>query len=156
MSPEALSNPALATDAVGHTGRRRRSARAISRRQSFFEWTALSFLLAGPLVGAVLFGAVRVWSIGPLLMLAWVGIALFLARPLLRPEWRRLSIPPGGLLWLGFLLYSAVVIPFSSVPYESRIELLKVGGVSSVFAPGPRGLTRKSTAESLLSVAPTL
>ena len=72
--------------------------------RSVYEWSALALLLAGPLLGPVLFGAVRMWSIGPLLMMAFVGMALFLGRPLWRPDLRLLSIPPGGLLALGFFI----------------------------------------------------
>ncbi|MBU1692959.1 MAG: O-antigen ligase family protein [Verrucomicrobia bacterium] len=133
MCPEALSSQAVFQDDRRGEYRRRRTALPISRRQSLYEWTALTLLLAGPLVGPVLFGTVRVWSIGPLLMMAWIGIALHLARPLLRPDLRLLHIPPGGILWLGFFLYSAILIPFSSVPYEARIELLKVGGYVGAY-----------------------
>lgn len=133
MCPEARSDPSAFQDDGGGERRRRRTALPISRRQSLYEWTALAFLMAGPLLGAVLFGAVRLWSIGPLLMLAWLGIALFLARPLLRPELQLLQAPPGGLVWLLFFLYSVAAIPFSAVPYEARIEMLKVGGYVGAY-----------------------
>ncbi|HSA18906.1 MAG TPA: hypothetical protein P5327_11045, partial [Kiritimatiellia bacterium] len=98
MCPAARSDQSVFPDDGRGERRRHRSALPISRRQSLYEWTALALLLAGPLVGAVLFGAVRLWSIGPLLLLAWLGIALFLARPLLRPELQLLQVPPGGAL----------------------------------------------------------
>ncbi len=133
MCPEARSDRVPFRDDGGGERRRRRTALPISRRQSLYEWTALAFLMAGPLLGAVLFGAVRLWSIGPLLMLAWLGIALFLARPLLRPELQLLQVPPGGVMGILFFLYSLAILPFSAVPYEARIEMLKVGGYVGAY-----------------------
>lgn len=37
------------------------------------------------------------------------------------------SIPPGGILLLLFWLYSAIMIPFSVIPYEAKISTLRFG-----------------------------
>lgn len=105
----------------------------ISGRRAFYEWAALALLLAGPLIGPVLFGAVRTWSVGPLMLMAWAGIAMCLFRPLLRPELRVLQIPAGGLPALAFLAYSALLIPGAAVPYEARMEMLRIGSYVGAY-----------------------
>lgn len=153
MCPAARSDLSAFPDDGRGERRRHRSALPISRRQSLYEWTALALLLAGPLVGAMLFGAVRLWSIGPLLLLAWLGVALFLARPLLRPELQLLQVPPGGILWLLLFLFSAALVPFAKVPYEARIEMLKVGGYVGAYWAWTELASRRSRWRILIGLA---
>lgn len=113
--------------------RRRRHAVPISLRREVYDWTALSLLLAAPLVGPFLFGAVRPWSVYPLMFLGFLGAAMCFARPLLAPDLRRLQPPPGGVAWLVFLVYAAVRLPWAAVPYEARIEVLRVGSAVAAY-----------------------
>ena len=83
-------------------------------------------MLTAPAVGVFLFGAVRLWSIGPLMFLSFIGAAMCFARPLAVPEQRTLRVPIGGWIWILLLAYGALVSFRSAVPYESTIELLKV------------------------------
>ena len=106
--------------------RRRHAAPIISRGRAVFEWAAMLLMLAAPAVGVFLFGAVRLWSIGPLMFLSFIGAAMCFARPLAVPEQRTLRIPIGGWIWILLLAYGALVSFRSAVPYESTIELLKV------------------------------
>ena len=121
MSPEAPS------DLGGPVKRRRRMALPISRRRALFEWLALAFLLSGPLLGSILFGAVRVWSAGPLMVLVWLALAFYAGRALFNEETRRLTIPPGGLIWLLVWVFLGLHIRVASIPYEARWEWLKAG-----------------------------
>jgi O-antigen ligase len=51
-------------------------------------------------------------------------------------------IPPGGILLLLFLLYSAVMIPFSVLPYEAKISTLRVGCYIAVYFAAANILSR--------------
>lgn len=107
--------------------RRRRHAQPVSVRRSLYEWSAMALLLSASTVGVVLFGAVRNWSAGSLMVLVFLGGFLFLLRPFLDRDLSELRIPPGGLLSLMFLLYAGILMPLASVPYEAKVELLKIG-----------------------------
>ncbi len=91
-------------------------------------------MLLGPaLVGIFFFGAVRLWSIGPLMFLVYLGVALFFLRPFFSADLRQLQVPPGGIAWLFFFAYGLAAIPFAAVPYEARIEWLKVGSCLGAY-----------------------
>lgn len=110
-------------------GRRRgRRIAPISTRRAACEWVAIALLLAAPAIGVYLFGAVRLWSICPLMFLSFVGAAICFARPLFVPELRKLQAPPGGWGLLLFLAYGIVMMSRSLVPYDSKIELVKIAG----------------------------
>ncbi len=113
--------------------RRRRHARPISIRRSIYEWTAMALLLAGSTLGVILFGAVRNWSAGVLMALVFPGIALFLIRPFLDRELMEIRTPVSGLLLLIFFLYAVLVTPFAAVPYEARVELLKIASYIGAY-----------------------
>ena len=123
--------------------RRRSVAQPISLRHSLYDWTAILLLLMAPAVGIFLFGAVRLWSIGPLLILSGLGTALFFLRPCLDGDALPIRIPPGGLFWLLFLVYSAVMISQAAVPYDARIEVLKIGSYLGAYWAWTELLTRK-------------
>lgn len=63
---------------------------------------------------------------GGVLVFVFLGAALFFLRPLLDRQLSELRIPPGGGLFLLMLLYAGMSIPFASVPYEAKIECLKL------------------------------
>ncbi|MBU0677265.1 MAG: O-antigen ligase family protein [Verrucomicrobia bacterium] len=113
--------------------RKRRLIISISTRRSVYEWTAISFLLALPLIGMGILGAVRLWISGPLLVLCFLGVALFFLRPLLTGDRQTLKIPPGGIAWVVFLLYGLALIPLSRVPYDARIEMLYVASYVGAY-----------------------
>lgn len=106
--------------------RRRRHAAPISLRRSVYDGFAMALLLAAVLLGPVLFGAVRMWSFGPLMILTFLGVALFCLRPFLAADLRRVQVPPGGLAWILFLVYGLCLMPRAAVPYEARMELLRL------------------------------
>ncbi len=93
----------------------------------------MSFLLSASTVGVILFGAVRNWSAGSLMVLVYLGAFLFFLRPFLDRNLSDLRIPPGGLVALLFLAYAALLIPVASVPYEARIEWLKIGSYIAAY-----------------------
>ncbi len=93
----------------------------------------VALLLPASVVGFFLFGAVRLWSIGPLMFLVYAGVLLFCLRPFLSSELRQLQSPPGGVLWMVFILYGACVAPWAAVPYDARIELLKLGSLVGAY-----------------------
>lgn len=84
-------------------------------------------LSCSAIFGVLFFGASRIWAIGPLCALVYLGMALFAARPLFGREYHALLIPPGGVLLLLFWGYLLVRIPFSAVPYTARLDWLQVG-----------------------------
>ncbi len=90
-------------------------------------------LLLPATVGIVLFGAVRPWSMGSILVFVFIGIALYLLRPILNQHVSELRIPPGGLLFLVMMLYTALSMPIASVPYEARIALLKLASYVGAY-----------------------
>ncbi len=114
------------TEGFTEVRQRRRHAVPISRRRQLYEWFVILLLLLSPLAGIFLFGAVRFWSFGPLMVLAFVAMAFFFLRPFFDSELRALQVPPGGVVWFGFILYAVCVWPSSVVPYEAKIELLKI------------------------------
>lgn len=113
--------------------RRRRHAVPISVRRSVFDWVAISLLLLPSLVGIYLFGAVRLWSICPLMFALSIGLVLFFLRPFFGADLRQIQVPPGGVLWLLALAYVAVMIPRGSVPYDGRIEMLKIASYIGAY-----------------------
>jgi O-antigen ligase/Flp pilus assembly protein TadD len=84
----------------------------------------MCLLMTPALAGPVIFGAVRIWSIVPLLVLFLAGAAWTALR--FATGSRRLPdalvIPPGGLWWGPLLAYLAVRIPFSVSPQTAVFE----------------------------------
>jgi len=99
----------------------------ISVRRSVYDWTVIILLLAASTVGPFLFGAVRLWSICPLMLLVFLAGLMFFARPLVAADLRRLQPPPGAWLWFLFLAYGLVTIPRSASPFDATVEMLKMG-----------------------------
>ncbi len=85
----------------------------------------MALMLLPSLVGMFLFGAVRMWSVGPLMFLSGLGLFLASLRPFFNGNLLRFQLPPGALLWALFGLYALARIPFSASPYDARLELLK-------------------------------
>ena len=113
--------------------RRRRHAVPISVRRSVLDWVAITLLLLPSLVGIYLFGAVRLWSICPLMFASSIGLALFFLRPFFGADLRAIQVPPGGVLWLFVFAYVAAMVPRGSVPYDGRIEILKLASYIGAY-----------------------
>ncbi len=123
----------MRVDSPVRARRRQRSRDPLSRRRTIYEWSSILLLMLPATVGIILFGAVRNWSAGFLMVLTFLGIALFLIRPLLNRDISELRIPPGGILFGGFLVYALALIPFSSVPYETKVECLKLASYMGAY-----------------------
>ncbi|OGV43756.1 MAG: hypothetical protein A2X46_08670 [Lentisphaerae bacterium GWF2_57_35] len=84
-------------------------------------------MLAPAAVGIYLFGAVRMWSIGPLMILSFTGLFLVAIRPLFNEDLSRWAFSPGTIGWMLFWIYGWLLMPFAEAPYDARIELIKMG-----------------------------
>lgn len=123
------------SETVLHEGvrRRRHHAAPVSGRRAAYDGACVALLLAPSLLGIFLFGAVRLWSVGPLMFLAFCGVALFFLRPFFSAELRQLQVPPGGLAGLALLAYVLLTVPRAEVPYEARIEGLKLASYVGAY-----------------------
>ncbi|MCS6771655.1 MAG: O-antigen ligase family protein [Kiritimatiellae bacterium] len=104
--------------------RRRRSP--LPRSRSIYEWAALALVGLCPIAGIWLYGAIPLWAYGPMMALAFVGCALYWARPLFFDRAEPAQCPPafGGLAL--FLAYGALLILRSEARYEAFLEMLKL------------------------------
>ena len=93
----------------------------------------MGLLLSASTFGVLLFGAVRNWSAGSLMVLVFLGAFLFFLRPFLDRDLSELCIPPGGLLFLLMPAYTALLLLQAPIPHEARIELLKVGSYAAAY-----------------------
>lgn len=109
------------------TPEHRSRSRRVPRGASAVEWTALILVSVPALLGPVLFGGVRFWSVAPLMLCAYLGFLLFVLRPVLFRAEIPLSIPPGSVPALVFLGFVACTVPFAVAPYEAILRLLMMG-----------------------------
>lgn len=112
---------------------RRRAGPRLPVALAWYDLIIMVLALLAPLAGMVCFGAVRLWSIGPLTVALLLAAALLVARPLVF----RGEFPvrwPVGLTWfLPFLLYTLIQIPFAAVPYEAWLKaLMLVSGAAAL------------------------
>jgi O-antigen ligase len=91
-----------------------------------YDWLIMGLLLLACTVGVILFGAVRLWSAGSLMVVVFMGAGLFLLRPYLQSNPVTLSLPPGTIPFALFLGYATALIPLAAVPFEAKIEALKI------------------------------
>jgi O-antigen ligase/Flp pilus assembly protein TadD len=108
------------------TDERRRVVLPRRRPVAVYEWTALALTFVSFAAGAVAFGAVRMWSIGPLSTLVFLGgVLVFLRAPVFRAgaPW---SIPPGAAWMIPFLAYALFTISRAAVPYEAGLQMLMI------------------------------
>ncbi len=101
--------------------------------RAVYEWLCIILLFSGAAIGPIAFGAVRLWSFGGLAFICGVGslLTFLLAFRSERSNW--LIVPPGGFVWLIFLLYVLIRIPFSPIVYEARIEFLKMASLFAAY-----------------------
>ncbi len=92
-----------------------------------YELTALWLAVLPALLGPVLFGAVRLWSILPLCIAAWLSFLLLVLRPFIFGAEVPWSEPPGTLTGLVFLVYVVARIPGAVAPYEAMLRALMIG-----------------------------
>ena len=108
------------------------------------------FLLFGIAIASFLFygvvGADKTWLLAPAFVLnfALVTIALFRRVREQRTENRErisevrgqssvISLPSSGLLWILFIAFGVFVISKATVPFESKLVTLFIGGVVGAF-----------------------
>jgi len=83
---------------------------------------ACVFLSVG--LGMVLFGAVRIYEIGPLATLVFVGLAIYGLRLLRAPDAEAPPLPPALAAMLPFLLYAGILSQFKVPTYPAREKFL--------------------------------
>lgn len=113
---------------------------------SLYEGTALFLAFLAPGLGILLFGGVRLWSIGPLMILVFLAFLLYGVRDrVFRDAVFPLRIPPGGLVALAFVGYALLRIPFALVPYEAALQFLMIlsAVVSYYLWTGMAGVGRR-------------
>ncbi|MBN1269146.1 MAG: O-antigen ligase family protein [Kiritimatiellae bacterium] len=93
----------------------------------------IALLGAASFLGIGYFGGVGMEFGGLLMAAVFAGSALCFTRPLLAAELRRLQVPPGGWAALCMAVFGLAMIPFSKVPYESRIEFLKLASYVAAY-----------------------
>ena len=129
-----MQDPATSPgQARGSERRRRRHAVPISVRRSVYDWVAIILLMGASVVGPFLFGAVRLWSICPLMLLVFLAAALFFTRPLLAKDLRQIQPPPGAYLWTLFLAYGLIMIRRAVSPFDAVIELVKMASYLAAY-----------------------
>jgi len=105
----------------------RSRSRRTPRGAAAVEWAALILVSIPALLGPILFGGVRFWSVAPLMLCAYLGFLLFVLRPVFFHAEIPLSVPPGSLPAVVFLGFVACTVPFAVAPYEAALRLLMLG-----------------------------
>lgn len=128
-SPEAFSEPArgLTRSAVRRRSRSRSASQ--SAGQSAYEWVVLALVALAPWLGVWLFGAVRWWSIGPLMALSFLATALCALRYVVERDGLARRFPPGFMPLALFIFYAFLLIPRAAVPYDAHVECLKLASL---------------------------
>lgn len=118
--------------ALGFRRSRRRSA-ALTPRQAAYEWIALAMVAAGAIVGPWLFGGVRIWSTGSLLVLTFLGGVLFGLRPLLFRTVARPVFPAAIPIFALFATYVFAGVSFADARYDALLDAIRVAGLIVAF-----------------------
>jgi O-antigen ligase len=98
-----------------------------------YDLLLLLFLCAMTLAGVVMFGGVRVWSIGILLVGVFGVGVLYCIRPFVQEELRPFKLPPGIVFLCLFTLYALLRVPFSAVRDDALFEVLCVAGFVAAY-----------------------
>ncbi len=126
---------------------------------NIFEKIAAAVLLVAAVISAALYGVWedKVMLFAPLLMLIYAALATWVAAASRgrgqvagdesQPSSFRFPVssfktPPAGVWLLLFFLYSAVMIPFSVLPYEAKISTLRLGCYIGVYWAAANILSR--------------
>lgn len=75
----------------------------------------------------------RLWSTGSLVILTLIATILTALRPVLFRIEQRPFYPAALPVFAAFLLYAGIRIPFSAVPYEAILEVLRIGALVAGF-----------------------
>lgn len=128
-SPAAYSNPAGGSPLSPLRRRSRSRYAALSTAQSVYDWIVLALVALAPWVGVWLFGAVRWWSIGPLMGLIFLATALCALRYWFERDGLTRRFPPGFIALAVFVFYAFLLIPRAAVPYDAHMECLKLASL---------------------------
>ena len=122
--PPPVSTPLAATH--------RRRTTPITKAESWCDGVAMVLLAAPAVCGTWLFGSVRVWSFGPLIVLSLSGALLLMLKALFLRSRPGMCIPPGAVIAAVFLAWAVALVQGAAVPYAARIEILRIA--SYLFA----------------------
>ena len=117
---------------LGFRRSRRRSA-AMTPRQSVYEWIALAMVAAGAIVGPWLFGGVRTWSTGSLLVLTFSGGVLFGLRPLFFRTAAYPVFPAAIPIFILFAGYVFAGVSLADSRYDALLDAIRVAGLLVAF-----------------------
>ncbi len=98
------------------------------------EKFTIGAILTALIASASIYGVCedKVWFVAPLLTLIYAALAIWVVSSF-KFQGSRFQSPPAGLLLLLFWAYSAVMIPFSVIPYEAKISTFRVGAYIGVY-----------------------
>ncbi len=152
----AYSNPIPPANRPSRQRRRSRHL-LLSPGQYLHDWLVLILIALPPWVGVWLFGGVRLWSIGPLMGVAFLATALAALRFVRERDGVGGRCPPGFLALALFVAYGFLLIPRAAVPYDAYVESLKVASYLAAYwvwseLSGWQGRWRWITAGFLLVV----
>ncbi|MFH0908932.1 MAG: O-antigen ligase family protein [bacterium] len=118
---------------AGLPSKRRRRPPSIPRAQSIYEGIALALLAVPAVAGIWLFGAVRIWSFGPLIVSSMAGALMTLIEPFFFRDAKGVRIPPGGLIGILFLAWAIALVRGAAVPYAAWIEVLRIASYVAAY-----------------------
>jgi O-antigen ligase len=113
--------------------RHRHRSPSLSAKQSVYEWSVLILAAAGPIAGPWLFGGVRIWSTGSLLLLTFIAGVLFGLRPLLFRSSGHPIFPAAMPILLFFLIFGASRIASATAPYDALLDVVRNAGLVLAF-----------------------
>lgn len=123
------------------------------RRGRLYDWVCIVLMAASPLLGPVIFGAVLLSGYSALMFALFIGCFLVFLRPIWFPAARPLCFPPGSLLWILFIIYALIRIPYSASPYEARVETLKLFSYLAAYVAWVKLLASRGSWRVLLALA---
>jgi hypothetical protein len=128
-SPAAYSDPASGMPLSPVRRRSRTRHASLSTGQSVYDWLVLILVALAPWLGVWLFGAVRWWSIGPLMGLIFLATVLCALRYGFERDGLTRRFPPGFMALAVFVFYAFLLIPRAAVPYDAHMECLKLASL---------------------------
>ncbi|NKB24048.1 MAG: hypothetical protein GKR87_06675 [Kiritimatiellae bacterium] len=125
----------------------------LSLPEHIYDFITIAFLFSPSVLGMFLYGATRMWSIGPLMMVSYLGVALFCLKPLLFDrDQNNFQIPPGGIIFFFIFGYGFLHVFLASGSYEAHLEWLKLGSYVGVYWAWSKVSSRKNRGQILLGV----
>lgn len=97
------------------------------------DWLLLALLLLPATAGMILYGGVRLWVSGPLMVVVYLAGAVVCVRWMLNPGGPDRSIPPALPVLVVVAAYTLLRIPHSAVPYEASLEFFKILSYAVVY-----------------------